>query len=100
MRAVFFLLLLANGVFYAWTHGLLGSADTGREPMRINSQLAADRLEFVPVPVVNIPPVPPPPAVLPPPETAGPAAVSAMAPPAPPLPELSHPAFPMELECT
>lgn len=47
LRLAFFLLIFANLVAYAWTQGYLGGNDAGREPQRLASQIAPDRLRIV-----------------------------------------------------
>ena len=47
MRALFFLLLLANAVFFAWSQGHFGGVDENREPQRMDQQLQADKLRIV-----------------------------------------------------
>lgn len=47
MRLLFFLLVLANLVFFAWTQGYLGATDEDREPQRLANQLHADKLRIV-----------------------------------------------------
>lgn len=39
MRIAFFLLVLANLVFFVWAQGYFGAEDAGREPQRIADQL-------------------------------------------------------------
>lgn len=39
MRIAFFLLVLANLVFFAWAQGYFGGEDAGREPQRLADQL-------------------------------------------------------------
>lgn len=39
MRAAFFLLVLANLVFFVWAQGYFGGEDAGREPQRLADQL-------------------------------------------------------------
>lgn len=49
-RAAFLLLVFANLVFFAWAQGYfgeLGGGRQGREPQRLASQLAADKLRIV-----------------------------------------------------
>lgn len=47
MRALFFLLILGNLIFFAWTEGYLGTADAGREPQRQLQQLQPEKLRVV-----------------------------------------------------
>jgi len=47
LRIGFFLLVLANLVFFAWTQGYLGGSDENREPQRLEQQLHADKLRVV-----------------------------------------------------
>lgn len=47
MRLLFFLLVLANLVFFAWTQGYLGTTNEDREPQRMANQLQADKLRIV-----------------------------------------------------
>lgn len=56
MRLIFFLLVFANLLFFAWTQGYLGSADDGREPQRLEQELHPNKLRIVakaPVPGTN-----------------------------------------------
>ncbi len=46
-RLIFFLLLLANLMFFAWSHGYFGIAEEGREPQRLTSQLAPEKLRIL-----------------------------------------------------
>lgn len=46
-RPVFFLLVLANLVFFAWAQGHFGTIDEGREPQRLEQQLHADKLRIL-----------------------------------------------------
>lgn len=47
VRPVFFLLVFANLLFFAWAQGYFGAADENREPERLNQQLQADKLRIV-----------------------------------------------------
>lgn len=47
MRGLFFLLLLANIVFFAWAEGVFGARNEGREPTRLQQQLQPERLSLV-----------------------------------------------------
>lgn len=47
IRLFFFLLVLANLLFFAWVQGYFGSADENREPERLNQQLQADKVRIV-----------------------------------------------------
>lgn len=47
MRIFFFLLVLANLIFFAWTQGYFGVSDEDREPQRLANQLHADKLRIV-----------------------------------------------------
>jgi len=47
MRLLFFLLVLANLVFFAWMQGYFGASDEDREPQRLANQLHADKLRIV-----------------------------------------------------
>lgn len=47
MRPLFFLLVLANLIFFAWTQGYFGAADDGREPQRLAQQLHAEQMRIV-----------------------------------------------------
>lgn len=49
MRLAFFLLLLANLLFFVWSAGYLGGQDEGREPQRLQNQLNADKITVTPV---------------------------------------------------
>jgi hypothetical protein len=46
-RALFLLLVFANLAFFAWAQGYFGEQEQGREPQRLASQLAADKLRIV-----------------------------------------------------
>ena len=43
-RSLFFLLVLGNLLFFAWSQGHFGRIDDGREPQRYDHQLAPDKL--------------------------------------------------------
>lgn len=45
MRLVFFLLVLANLVFFAWAQGYFGGQDEGREPQRLADQLQPEKMK-------------------------------------------------------
>ena len=47
IRLFFFLLVLANLLFFAWTQGYFGASDDGHEPQRLEQQLNADKLRIV-----------------------------------------------------
>lgn len=47
VRTFFFLLILANLLFFAWIQGYFGALADGREPQRLNSQLAPEKLRVV-----------------------------------------------------
>ena len=47
MRLFFFLLILANAIFFAWTQGYLGGNEAGREPGRLTNQIAPERLRVL-----------------------------------------------------
>lgn len=47
IRTLFFLLVLVNLLFFAWTQGYFGTLSDGREPQRISTQLAPERLRVV-----------------------------------------------------
>jgi len=47
LRTLFFLLVLANLLFFVWTQGYLGVPANGREPQRLKSQLAPEKLRVV-----------------------------------------------------
>jgi hypothetical protein len=47
-RALFLLLVFANLGFYAWARGYFGGHEQGREPQRLASQIAPERLTIVP----------------------------------------------------
>jgi cell division septation protein DedD len=49
-RAGFLFLVFANLVFFAWAKGYFGARETGREPHRLNEQIAADKLRIVAAP--------------------------------------------------
>jgi len=45
MRVFFFLLVLANLVFFVWAQGYLGGQDEGREPQRLADQLRPEAMK-------------------------------------------------------
>ena len=47
IRLFFFLLVLANLLFFAWAQGYFGASDDGREPQRLAQQLHAEKLRIV-----------------------------------------------------
>ena len=47
LRIGFFLLVLVNLGFFAWSQGYLGGSDDNREPQRLEQQLHADKLRIV-----------------------------------------------------
>jgi hypothetical protein len=47
LRLIFFVLVFANLVFYAWAQGHLGGNDAGLEPQRLARQLAPEKLRVV-----------------------------------------------------
>lgn len=47
VRPVFFLLVFANLLFFAWAQGYFGATDDNREPERLGQQLQADKLRIV-----------------------------------------------------
>ena len=47
LRTLFFLLILANLWFFAWTQGYFGPLVDGREPQRLANQLAPEKLRVV-----------------------------------------------------
>lgn len=47
IRLFFFLLVLANLLFFAWARGYFGQIDDNREPQRLAGQLQADKLRIV-----------------------------------------------------
>jgi len=47
IRTSFFLLILANLVFFAWTQAYFGTAADGREPQRLSNQLVPEKLRVV-----------------------------------------------------
>lgn len=47
MRLFFFLLVLANLIFFAWTQGYFGAPDDGHEPQRLTQQLHAEQLRIL-----------------------------------------------------
>lgn len=47
LRIFFFLLILANLLFFAWAQGYFGSAGDGREPRRLGNQLMPEKLHVV-----------------------------------------------------
>lgn len=54
-RTLCVLLLLGNGLFYAWSQGYFGRLDDGREPQRLAHQLDADKLRIHPLPPESAP---------------------------------------------
>lgn len=46
-RTLFFLLILANLLFFAWTQGYFGALADGREPQRLSNQLAPEKLRVI-----------------------------------------------------
>ena len=49
IRPIFFLLVLANLLVFAWTQGYFGSTDDGREPQKLEQQLHPEKLRIVPI---------------------------------------------------
>lgn len=49
IRLVFFLLVLFNLVFFAWTQGYFGATDDGHEPLRLAQQLHPEKLRIATV---------------------------------------------------
>lgn len=47
LRLIFFLLILANAIFFAWTQGYLGGNEAGREPGRLTNQIAPERVRVL-----------------------------------------------------
>lgn len=45
MRAVFFLLVLANLVLFVWAQGYLGGQQEGREPQRLKDQIEPEKMK-------------------------------------------------------
>lgn len=45
MRALFFLLVLGNLAFFAWSQGYFGALEEGREPQRLTSQLFPEKMK-------------------------------------------------------
>jgi hypothetical protein len=55
-RAAFLLLVFANLGFFAWAEGYLGGQESGREPQRLASQVAPEKLRIVTAaPAVAVP---------------------------------------------
>jgi hypothetical protein len=48
IRLIFFLLVLANLIFFVWNQGFFGTPDESREPQRLTQQLNAEKLRIVP----------------------------------------------------
>ncbi|MCX7175954.1 MAG: SPOR domain-containing protein [Proteobacteria bacterium] len=46
-RTFFFLLILVNLLFFAWSQGYFGAVADGREPQRLGNQLAPEKLRVV-----------------------------------------------------
>lgn len=47
IRLFFFLLVLANVIFFAWAQGFFGATDESREPQRLAQQFHAEKLHIV-----------------------------------------------------
>jgi hypothetical protein len=47
VRLIFFLLVLANLVFFVWNQGYFGESDEGHEPQRFQQQLNSEKLRIV-----------------------------------------------------
>ncbi len=47
VRLMFFLLVLANLLFFAWSQGYLGTPDDGHEPQRLEQELHPEKLRIV-----------------------------------------------------
>lgn len=47
VRLIFFLLVFANLIFFAWGQGYFGGSDSNREPERLNQQLQAEKLKLI-----------------------------------------------------
>lgn len=47
IRLFFFLLVLANVIFFAWAQGYFGATDDSREPQRLAQQLQAEKLHIL-----------------------------------------------------
>lgn len=47
LRTLFFLLVLANLLFFAWTQGYFGPLADGREPHRLGNQLTPEKLRVL-----------------------------------------------------
>jgi hypothetical protein len=47
LRLFFFLLVLANLIFFVWNQGYFGTSDESREPHRLEQQLNAEKLRIV-----------------------------------------------------
>lgn len=47
IRLFFFLLVLANVIFFAWAQGFFGATDDSREPQRLAQQFQAEKLHIV-----------------------------------------------------
>jgi hypothetical protein len=62
VRLIFFLLVFANLIFFAWSQGYFGEGDPNREPDRLNQQLQAEKLRLLPSAVPGPTPAPAPPA--------------------------------------
>lgn len=50
LRIVFLISLLANVVFFVWSQGYLGAADSGREPQRLAAQIDPDKIRLLTTP--------------------------------------------------
>ena len=65
VRLIFFLLVLANLIFFALGQGYFGAEDPNREPDRVNQQLQPEKLRVTSIastPDASAPPPPAPPA--------------------------------------
>lgn len=60
VRLIFFLLVFANLIFFAWAQGYFGESDPNREPDRLGQQLQPEKLRIVlPPPSTPTPPTSP-----------------------------------------
>ena len=54
MRLAFFLLVLANLVFFVWAQGYLGGQEDGREPQRLAEQVEPHKMKLALAPAVAV----------------------------------------------
>lgn len=59
LRTLFFLLILANLLFFAWEQGYFGTVEEGREPQRLSAQISPEKLHASETPPQASAPPPP-----------------------------------------